>query len=246
MSEVDAKVNYVQRARSLKTYGVTFFLVKEKMKGKNKLVPRLLGITKESVMRLDEHTKEIIKVWPLTTVKRWAASPNSFTLDFGDYSDSYYSVKTQEGEQIAQLIAGYIDIILKRQKAKDHIGIQGDDGSKIVEDSVSPAKASTIQLTPALQPVQFETQNIAIPSVVRPSPESEKIGLPGHVPVQKHKTETGTLAQGQRVQIVSFPDCEMTRVHVCLCQSGRSNYRTHIRASTCIRETGYLPKYREF
>ena len=50
------------------------------MKGKNKLVPRLLGITKESVLRMDEKTKEIMKTWPLTTVKRWAASPNSFTL----------------------------------------------------------------------------------------------------------------------------------------------------------------------
>ncbi|OQR67172.1 talin-2-like [Tropilaelaps mercedesae] len=201
LSEVDAKVKYVQRARSLKTYGVTFFLVKEKMKGKNKLVPRLLGITKESVMRLDERTKEIMKVWPLTTVRRWAASPNSFTLDFGNYLDRFYSMKTPEGEQIARLIAGYIDIILKRQKAKDHIGIEGDEGSTMVEDSVSPAKASTIQLTPAIQPVQFEAQNIAIPSVVRPSPESEKIGLPGHAPVTQHKTETGTLSQGQRVQI---------------------------------------------
>ena len=34
--------------------------------------------------------------------------------DFGDYSDSYYSVQTTEGEQISQLIAGYIDIILKK------------------------------------------------------------------------------------------------------------------------------------
>ena len=34
--------------------------------------------------------------------------------DFGDYSDSYYSVQTQEGEQISRLIAGYIDIILKK------------------------------------------------------------------------------------------------------------------------------------
>ena len=50
------------------------------MKGKNKLVPRLLGITKESVVRVDEKTKEIMKTWPLTTVRRWAASPNSFTL----------------------------------------------------------------------------------------------------------------------------------------------------------------------
>ncbi len=34
--------------------------------------------------------------------------------DFGDYSDSYYSVQTTEGERISQLIAGYIDIILKK------------------------------------------------------------------------------------------------------------------------------------
>lgn len=135
------------------------------MKGKNKLAPRLLGVTKDSVLRLDERTKEILKVWPLTTVRRWAASPNTFTLDFGDYSDQYYSVQTTEGEQISQLIAGYIDIILKKvcnpeiestfliifkltyfisflaqKQAKDHFGIEGDEGSNIVEDSVSPFK----------------------------------------------------------------------------------------------------------
>ena len=50
------------------------------MRGRNKLVPRLLGITRESIMRVDENTKEVLKTWPLTTVRRWAASPNSFTL----------------------------------------------------------------------------------------------------------------------------------------------------------------------
>lgn len=147
------------------------------MKGKNKLVPRLLGITKESVMRVDEKTKEVIQEWNLTNIKRWAASPKSFTLvswpwkcseighwstadyqhltsdsfpvtlhncsnlisvtwftnkdvifwsedllcfqDFGDYQDGYYSVQTTEGEQIAQLIAGYIDIILKKVTAME-------------------------------------------------------------------------------------------------------------------------------
>lgn len=33
--------------------------LQEKMKGKNKLVPRLLGINKESVVRVDERTKEV-------------------------------------------------------------------------------------------------------------------------------------------------------------------------------------------
>lgn len=69
----------------------------------------------------------------------WFNFLNNFT-DFGDYSDQYYSVQTTEGEQISQLIAGYIDIILKKQRAKDHIGIEGDDWSAMVEDTVSPIK----------------------------------------------------------------------------------------------------------
>ncbi|XP_070498321.1 talin-2 isoform X3 [Chironomus tepperi] len=145
VSELDAKVLYTKTARELPTYGVTFFLVKEKMNGKNKLVPRLLGVTKDSVLRLDEKTKEILKTWPLTTVRRWGASPNTFTLDFGDYADQYYSVQTTEAEQIVQLIAGYIDIILKKKQSKDHFGIEGDEGSTMVEESVAPFKASIIQ-----------------------------------------------------------------------------------------------------
>jgi len=50
------------------------------VKGKNKLVPRLLGVNKESVMRVDERDKNVIKEWPLEQVRRWAASPNTFTL----------------------------------------------------------------------------------------------------------------------------------------------------------------------
>lgn len=34
--------------------------------------------------------------------------------DFGDYTEGYYTVQTQEGDQIANLISGYVDIILKR------------------------------------------------------------------------------------------------------------------------------------
>ena len=196
-SELEAKVKYVGLARSLKTYGVTFFLVKEKMKGKNKLVPRLLGVTKDSVLRLDEKTKEIMKTWPLTTVKRWAASPNSFTLDFGDYSDSYYSVQTTEGEQISQLIAGYIDIILRRKKAKDHFGIEGDEGSTMVEDSISPSKATILQHQPGQKPSKPIIEDLAIPGIIRPGtngpqtinikemPEQQLTSIQSQAPVQQ-------------------------------------------------------------
>ena len=113
--DLDGKLKYIQLCRSLKTYGVTFFLVKEKMKGKNKLVARLLGVSKESILRVDEKTKDFLNVYPLECVKKWAASPNTFTLDFGDhFKEPYYSMQTTEGEHIARLISGYIDIILKK------------------------------------------------------------------------------------------------------------------------------------
>ncbi|TGZ71072.1 hypothetical protein CRM22_002843, partial [Opisthorchis felineus] len=78
--EREAQLQYIQLCRSLPTYGITFFLIKEKLKGRNKLVPRLFGVSKESVMRVDENTKDILETWPLTRIRRWAAGPNLFTL----------------------------------------------------------------------------------------------------------------------------------------------------------------------
>ncbi|XP_073841685.1 talin_middle and talin-RS domain-containing protein rhea isoform X1 [Musca autumnalis] len=166
LSEIDAKVLYTKTARELPTYGVTFFLVKEKMNGKNKLVPRLLGVTKDSVLRLDERTKEILVSWPLTTVRRWGASPNTFTLDFGDYANQYYSVQTTEAEQIVQLIAGYIDIILKKKQTKDHFGIEGDEGSTMVEESVAPFKATFLQHE-TNKIGKINTESLAHPGMMR-------------------------------------------------------------------------------
>ncbi|XP_066588503.1 talin-1 isoform X2 [Prorops nasuta] len=194
LSELDAKVLYTKTARSLRTYGVTFFLVKEKMKGKNKLVPRLLGVTKDSVLRLDEKTKEILKTWPLTTVRRWGASPNTFTLDFGDYSDQYYSVQTTEAEQILQLIAGYIDIILKKQKAKDHFGIEGDEGSTMVEDSVSPLKATIMQHeTSNVGKGNVEAVSVAIPAVMRAGGDGARPYGTGHMSGAQYTTISGQI-----------------------------------------------------
>ncbi|BFZ14072.1 hypothetical protein BsWGS_17114 [Bradybaena similaris] len=198
LSEVEAKVKYTQSCRSLKTYGITFFLVKEKMKGKNKLVPRLLGITKESVVRVDEKTKEIMKTWPLTTVRRWAASPNSFTLDFGDYSDTYYSVQTTEGEQISQLIAGYIDIILRKKKAKDHLGIEGDENSTMYEENVQAGQATIIQHS--MGNIKHPSSgNVSMPGLLRDGYQGENkisVGsLQGQVLSQSNQARSGFAAQ---------------------------------------------------
>ncbi|UJR21334.1 hypothetical protein I4U23_024428 [Adineta vaga] len=169
VSELDGKVKYTQLCRSLRTYGVTFFLVKEKMAGKNKLVPRLLGVTKESIVRVDERTKDFLEVWPLTHVKRWTASPNTFTLDFGDYATAYYSVQTHEGQQISQLIAGYIDIILKKRKDREGTASRdgmADEESTMIEDIIAPGKATIIQ--PNRPQIGFVHQeNVYSPPLIR-------------------------------------------------------------------------------
>lgn len=195
LTELDAKVEYTKTCRSLPTYGVTFFLVKEKMKGKNKLVPRLLGVNKDSVLRLDERSKEILKTWPLTTVRQWAASPNTFTLDFGDYSDDYYSVQTKEAEQIQQIIAGYIDIILKRQQAKDHFGIEGDEGSTMIEEMVSPSKASILQHE-SNRVGKVNAESVAKPAVIRAGIEGSKPYGMGHVGSAQYTTVSGQINVG--------------------------------------------------
>eukprot|EP01104_Vermistella_antarctica_P018056 TRINITY_DN6574_c0_g1_i1.p1 TRINITY_DN6574_c0_g1~~TRINITY_DN6574_c0_g1_i1.p1 ORF type:complete len:2432 (+),score=758.04 TRINITY_DN6574_c0_g1_i1:122-7417(+) len=149
MSDINAKYRYVQLCRSLKTYGITTFHVKEKAPGKQgkrgKLIDVLFGVTRDSVLRMDAATKEVYKQYPLTHVKRWAAAEHTFTCDFGDYEDDYLVVKTLEGDQISQLIAGYIDIILKRRRDGPRMGIE-DSSEKATEESVAPVRAQATQM----------------------------------------------------------------------------------------------------
>ncbi|KAJ3182603.1 Talin-1 [Gaertneriomyces sp. JEL0708] len=144
LGELNAKFRYVQLSRSLKTYGITFFLVEDETVKKKKNAHFLLGVTKQSVVKLDPITKDILKEWRLTQLRRWAASPNSFTMDFGDYADAYVSVKTQEGEQISQLIAGYIDIIVKKKKEAEKVVEIPQEEQATVEDYVAPGKATNV------------------------------------------------------------------------------------------------------
>lgn len=73
----------------------------------------MIGISRDKILRLDPETKEVLKEYRLPQLKRWVSSINTFTFDFGDFESEYYVIQTNEGEAISQMIAGYIDIILK-------------------------------------------------------------------------------------------------------------------------------------
>jgi talin len=117
LSVLNAKFRYIQLCRSLRTYGVSFFAVKEKTPGRNKLRPVLLGVSRDGVHRLDKTSKTLLQRWPLSTVKSYASTPSSFCLNFGGYESAHsggvYVVKTSEGEAIGQLLEGYILLIME-------------------------------------------------------------------------------------------------------------------------------------
>jgi talin len=75
-------------------------------------------------------------------------------------------VQTADGEKIAQLIAGYIDIILKKKRTKDHMGIEGDEGSTMLEDVVAPARA-TLVAHGQIGPGFAQEGNVVLPGVLR-------------------------------------------------------------------------------
>ena len=118
-AQIDAKIRFIRRARAIKTYGIAFFAVKEKVPGKNKLAGRLLGISREVVVRADEATKEFLKTWPLTAVRRWAATATTFIVDFGGFEDSYLSVQTTQGQELSKLMADNVDAVLNQKKQSD-------------------------------------------------------------------------------------------------------------------------------
>lgn len=116
LDDLNAKYRYIQLCRSFKTYGITFFNVKEEMRTKKGKFSILFGVSRDSVLRVDPVSKEILKRWPLSNLRRWAAIRGKVAFDFGDYSMYYYTIYTDEMSSISRLIGGYIKINRNRKK----------------------------------------------------------------------------------------------------------------------------------
>ncbi len=109
-----ATKKYIDKCRSLKTFGYRFYLVKEKMKNKNKLVPVLLGINKDGIVTADAVTKEVTKEFHLFQIKHHFCTEASFHISLPGYQAEDYVVQTSEGKQIVKLLEGYIEIHLQK------------------------------------------------------------------------------------------------------------------------------------
>jgi len=144
----NAKYKYVQAVRQLPTYGITFYTVKipnpkKNMQKKIPVIPLVVGITHHKILKMDFETKQVLHEYPLIHLKRWAAVRGKFTFDFGDHADSYWTVLTDEGEAMSNLIAGYIDLLLRSQRGP--MGNLDDDqgGDKADEEDFVPDASGT-------------------------------------------------------------------------------------------------------
>ncbi len=119
MTDVQSKYRYLQVVKSLKTYGVTFFDVRQEFKdakGKEKFVPVTLGFNKNKIILADFETKQYTNEWAFNQLKKWTASVSVVTFDFGDWHNEIVILHTTEGDNIARLLNNYIDLILKARK----------------------------------------------------------------------------------------------------------------------------------
>eukprot|EP00063_Salmo_salar_P007980 XP_013982815.1 PREDICTED: LOW QUALITY PROTEIN: talin-2-like [Salmo salar] len=135
--------------------------------------------------------------------------------DFGEYQESYYSVQTTEGEQISQLIAGYIDIILKKKQSKDRFGLEGDEESTMLEESVSPKK-STILQQQFNRVGRVEHGSVALPGVIRSgSIGTESLSM-GTMPSAQQQVIMGQMHRGHMPPLSSAQQALMGTINTSM------------------------------
>ena len=110
-SDTEAKYQYVTKVRDLPTFGAHFFLVREP-EGGRKMVPLLLGIKYDSILRVNCETKETMATFPLSNVKRWANAGQVFSVDFGGHHKNL-SVETWDGKKISDLLDQYVKTLME-------------------------------------------------------------------------------------------------------------------------------------
>ena len=80
----------------------------------------------------------------------------------------HLSIYLSAGEQISALIAGYIDIILKRRQRKERFGEDGNEEEVLEESFISPGRAIEIHGLPA-NLKKAKTDSLAKPGLLRNS-----------------------------------------------------------------------------
>jgi len=126
MTMIEAKYKYHLLCMTLATYGKTMFSVQvnEAPKGKKpNLVPYKLALSATLIEQLSPDCKTVIRKHKYQHIKKWTYDDEATTpivsFDFGLHEPSNPIVYiTPQGEDIATLVGGYIDILVRINKSK--------------------------------------------------------------------------------------------------------------------------------
>jgi len=121
MTTIEAKFKYHQLCMTLATYGKTMYSVgfNEAPKGKKpQIVYYKLAFSSTMIQQLTTDCKTIIRQHKYVHVKKWTHDENQLIIDFGDHDpQSPLTYFTNQGEEISMLISGYIDILVRINRA---------------------------------------------------------------------------------------------------------------------------------
>ena len=133
--------------------------------------------------------KTVLKEYPMEHIKKWTYDDKNIILDFGEYEVApFYGITPQRAE-ISELLGGYIDIILKKMKAR--ASGQDEEDSIAEETSVGTVRgtltsgftsSTTKSSTPAMKLQQicdFISGSAAIQSLFVPLDELRQIHIDG-------------------------------------------------------------------
>ena len=105
LSDVNTKSYFVYLARNIarkmmKHYGLTIFFVKEAKKQ-----PIILGISRESILRMAIDTLSVTHQYMLSNIKATSVEEKSFSISFNpNESEQSYKCFTTEGEGVMAVI----------------------------------------------------------------------------------------------------------------------------------------------
>ena len=106
------KYRFVQQCRQLPAYGIACFPCADGHE---------LGVTRGSIWELRGPERTVEHEWPLAALMGWAVATKprlSITLDFKGES-RHRTFETDDAEQVAELIVGYLDIARKQTRTGD-------------------------------------------------------------------------------------------------------------------------------
>jgi len=88
----------------------------------------MLGFSSSEIALMSEDCKVTLKTFPYTYLRKWNYKEHELWLDFGEFNpDGPITFVTDQGNEIASLIAGYVDILVRISKSTaEDLQNQGD------------------------------------------------------------------------------------------------------------------------